>query len=246
MDEELTVKAAVHIHSNWSYDGKWTLSRIANFFSKIGYQLVFTSEHSNTFDNDRWEMYRKACQEVSTDRILIIPGLEYSDQTNTIHILVWGALPFLGINKSIERLIIEVKELNGICVFAHPTRRNAWRNIDPSWIPLFDGIEQWNRKSDGIAPSREAITLLNTYSACMPFVSLDFHQSNQLYPLSMIFRNIGDLSEDNVISALRNKQCCARAFGISVNWFREGVLASLTKSAEQLRNLISKKIRNSS
>ena len=119
-------KAVSHIHSEWSYDAYWPLSKIAWFFEKIGYRLVLTNEHDRTFDNKRWEEYRNACCEASTDRILIVPGLEYSDVTNTIHVLVWGTLPFLGNNHNIETLLRKVNELNGICVLAHPSRKNAW------------------------------------------------------------------------------------------------------------------------
>lgn len=92
--EGVIAKAAVHIHSNWSHDGKWTLSRIADFFSKIGYRIVLTSEHDATFDNDRWQAYRDACRAASTDKFLLVPGMEYSDASNTVHVLVWESKLF--------------------------------------------------------------------------------------------------------------------------------------------------------
>lgn len=237
----MMAKAVVHIHSDWSYDGDWSLPKIASFFGRMGYSLILTSEHDCTFDNERWEAYRRVCREASTDNTLIIPGLEYSDESNTIHVLVWGVLPFLGKNQMTGDLLQSVNDLKGICVLAHPSRRDAWQNLAPSWLPLFHGIEQWNRKFDGVAPSREAIALLNVNNTSQPFVGLDFHRANQLFPLSMMIRINDTLSEKSVIDALLNRQCYSLAFGISETWFRNGALAVFSRNLERIRSLISKK-----
>jgi hypothetical protein len=235
-------KAVTHVHSEWSYDAAWSLSKIARFFEKVGFRIVLTAEHNCTFNNKRWDEYRIACHKASTDRILIIPGLEYSDNTNTIHVLTWGTLPFLGKNQTINTLLQKVNEMNGICVLAHPSRRNAWQYIDASWLPLLHGIELWNRKFDGLAASREAISLLKANCRLLPFVGLDFHRANQLFPLSMMIRINGTLSEDNVINAFHNRQYHSLAFGIPVIWFRNRILAFFTRTVERIRCFISRKL----
>ena len=84
----MLVHAAAHIHSQWSYDGKWSLDRLAETFSRRGYQVLLMSEHQNGFDEDRRLQYRKACLAASNGKILLVPGMEYSDPSNTVHILV--------------------------------------------------------------------------------------------------------------------------------------------------------------
>ena len=43
-----------------------------------------------------FEDYRGACAQASSDKILVVPGIEYSDPANRVHVLVWGKIPFPG------------------------------------------------------------------------------------------------------------------------------------------------------
>jgi len=239
----LIIKAVTHIHTDWSYDGHWNLSKIASFFGKLGYGLVLTSEHDRTFDNQNWKEYQKACNDASTDKTLLLPGIEYSDAENVVHVLVWNVSEFLGTNQLTGQLLHKINELKGFCVLAHPTRHNAWQQIQKSWLPLFHGIELWNRKFDGIAPSREASALWNLSNKSAPFVGLDFHRANQFFPLSLMINVNGTLSADNVFNALSNGHVYPFALGVSALYFNSGFLYSCVKSADQIRRLIAKVIK---
>lgn len=240
----MIAKAITHIHSTWSYDGNWDLSGIAGFFCHLGYDVVLTAEHDRTFDGQRWEDYKKACVEVSTKNSVVIPGIEYSDEDNTVHVLVWGVSEFLGSNQPTGDMLKKAREKNGVCVLAHPSRRQAWQAVDRSWLPLFHGIELWNRKFDGIAPSREASDLLELSGKAVPFVGLDLHRSNQLFPLSMMIQVDGTLSADNVLAALKTGRSYPLALGISASHFNDGFLSSCVKSADRVRRLIAKSIKH--
>lgn len=239
----MIAKAVVHIHSDWSYDGNWDLSRIVGFFGKIGYDLVLTAEHDRTFDSDRWAAYKNACSEASTKRTLIVPGIEYSDPDNAIHILVWGVSEFMGKDHIIGRLLHTAHGKNGICVLAHPRRRNVWQQIEPSWLPLLSGIELWNRKSDGIAPSQHAIDLLRANKTITPYAALDFHQPKQIFPLSMQIEITGERTVEQVFQALRYSQCRSKAFGISTIHFTGGLLLAMSRTADKIRRALSKMIK---
>jgi hypothetical protein len=241
--EKVIAKAVVHIHSAWSYDGNWELPRIADLFGRRGYDVVLTAEHDRTFNEQRWEDYKKACREASTARTLIVPGIEYSDETNTIHVLVWGVPVFLGNNQPTGDLLRKATGKNGICVLAHPSRCEAWKKLDSSWLPLFHGIELWNRKFDGIAPSREASGLLKVPGTSTAFVGLDFHRINQLFPLTMMIQINGTLSAENVFTALRTGNSCPLALGISALRFTGGFLSPVAAAADRIRRLIAKSIK---
>lgn len=243
MDLVVIAKAASHVHSDWSYDGKWTLSQISNFFSKTGHDLVLTAEHDVTFDNDRWQAYQEACHAASTNKILLIPGMEYSDEDNTVHVLVWGVKSFLGKHQPTGTILQKANELNGVCVLAHPTRRQAWQHLDAAWLPLFCGLELWNRKADGIAPSRDAISLLGENANINPFVGLDFHHPNQLFPLSMRLKIMGSLSSDSVYDALRDGRYQASALGLPAICFKKNPLFSFVMKAELLRKTIARQLK---
>lgn len=239
----MIVKAVTHVHSDWSYDGKWTLTRIAEFFCKIGYRVVFTSEHDATFDSDRWKSYKEACHAASTDKILLIPGIEYSDETNTIHLLVWGIESFLGNQQPTAVILQTVNDLGGFCVLAHPSRRNAFREIDTERLSLLHGMELWNRKADGIAPSKEAIKLLKINTNLKPFVGLDFHRLNQLFPLSMVIKIKGSIFREAVLGALHDGNCKATALGVAVKYFKNKPIFSFMNGVEHLRRTIVAQIR---
>ncbi len=234
----MTVRAATHVHSDWSYDGRWPLSIIPTVFRKAGYHCVLTTEHDVTFSNSRWQSYRKACIENSTDDFLIVPGIEYSDRHNIVHVMVWGNIPFLGVGRRTEELLQEVKELEGVAVLAHPSRRNAWQKYETNWASLLLGIEQWNRKTDGVAPSREAMHLLKQETGLLPFVGLDFHRANQFFPLYMAFQIKGRLTEKKVLDELRSKRIELKMAGVSTKHLSNGIFYEATNGAEKLRRIL--------
>jgi hypothetical protein len=102
-------------------------------------------------------------------------------------------------------------------VFAHPTRREAWKRFEPSWADKLLGVEVWNRKYDGWAPSRTAPGI-SEKSGGIRFVGLDFHTRRQSFPLAMALNlDREDINEQNVIDCLRRRRCHARALGFRFN-----------------------------
>ena len=98
-----TVRAAPHVHSEWSYDAEWRLADLVAAFRERKYDAILTAEHDRGFDDDRWDAYREACAAASTDEVLMVPGMEYEDAESLVHIPVWGeALAFLGAARPTE------------------------------------------------------------------------------------------------------------------------------------------------
>jgi hypothetical protein len=243
MADEVIVNTVCHIHSKWSYDGNWELSKIASFFGRFGYRAVLTSEHDRSFDRQRWEEYKNACDRESTRRTLIIPGIEYSDAANAVHVLVWGVSDFLGKDRPTAETLSEAAKRNGICVLAHPSRREAWRLIDPSLLPSFHGIELWNRKFDGIAPSREAAALFNLSGSAIPFTGLDFHEHRQIFPLSMKIEQNGAVTREGILEAIRQKRCRPSVIGIPAEFFASGIPLHCAQATDKFRRVLSRIIR---
>lgn len=218
------IKAACHIHSDWSYDGKWPLSKLASAFGKRGYRAILMTEHDRGFSADRLRQYREACAEASSDAVLVVPGIEYSDATNTVHVLVWGPVPFLGENLPTAELLVKVRAAHGVAVLAHPSRRNAWKCFDPSWTAYLAGIELWNRKTDGWAPSKDAAQLLCEHQ--LPLcVGMDFHTQKQFFPMATRMDLANGVTEDSILTCLRNGRHHATAFNLQLNRNRPGGLS---------------------
>jgi hypothetical protein len=176
------------------------------------------TEHDLGFTEERRRAYWDACRSASTDRLLLVPGIEYGDSTNTVHSLVWGDVPFLGAGLETERLLADAVDKGGVCVFAHPSRRAAWKVFRQGWLHYLAGIEVWNRKTDGWSPSREAVRLI-AESGAPPVVGLDFHSAKQFFPLAMCFTVDGRIEQRHILDALRRGTCRCEAFRMDLKMF---------------------------
>jgi hypothetical protein len=236
------ITAACHLHSDWSYDGKWTLADLAEEFGSRGYSLLMTTEHDRGFTEARRLEHRAACAAASSAGVRIVSGLEYSDAENRVHILVWGPVPFVGEGVPTRELLAAVKAAKGIAVMAHPTRLRAWEAYEPAWADDLLGIEVWNRKTDGWAPSRTAIPLMYG-TRLFPFVGTDFHDRRQRFPLSMALDCPPGASEEAVLDYLRGGRCQAMAFGRPLGRSTGGWVGSALRGAERCRRGLARAVR---
>jgi hypothetical protein len=232
----MEVLAVSHVHSKWSYDGSWSLEALSAKFSRRGYRVLMMTEHDRGFTSARLEQYREACSQASTDKVLVLPGMEYSDAANRVHVLVWGHVPFLGEGLPTGEMLGAAQAAGGLAVLAHPSRRDAWKTFEPAWADRLLGIEIWNRKYDGWAPSQTAPALLGTAGA-IPFVGLDFHTQRQSFPLAMALHVRGDVSEETVLDALRSRRCSARAFRLPLSQYLVRKALPVLNMAERSRKM---------
>ena len=235
--------AACHMHSEWSYDASWSLEALRDKFSRRGCRVLLMTEHDRGFSAQRFAQYREACSRASSSAMLVVPGIEYSDAANRVHVLVWGA-PFLGEGLPTGEMLERVQSSNGVAVLAHPSRKNAWQAFQPQWAGKFLGIETWNRKYDGWAPSKTAATLPQTGDP-IPFVGMDFHTARQTFPLAMALELEGDITEDAVVDSLRSRRCSARAFGVPLGQHLLRALIPALSVAEKSRRKAASLVRQS-
>jgi hypothetical protein len=202
------------------------------------------TEHDRGFTAARLNEYREACGQASSSEILVVPGMEYSDAANRVHVLVWGPVPFLGEGLPTSEMLDAVHSAGGLAVLAHPSRREAWKSFNPCWTKQLLGIETWNRKYDGWAPSKTAPALIHTAGA-IPFVGLDFHTRRQSFPLTMALDLDGDVTEESILDCLRLRRCRARAFGfpLSENVVRK--VLPILGMAERSRRMVASVARHS-
>lgn len=238
----MEVFSACHMHSVWSYDGKWSLDQLRDKFRGRGCRVLMMTEHDRGFTAERWKAYRAACEEASTKDVLMMPGIEYSDSENRTHVLVWGDIPFLGEGLPTGQMLDAVRAFNGVAVFAHPGRRQAWKSFDPEWVDKLLGIEIWNRKYDGWAPGERASVLQQSGNA-VPFVGLDFHTARQTFPLGMVLEIDAEITEGSVIEALKSRRCFGRAFGFPVEGRALRNSHSALKIAEKVRRMAASFVR---
>lgn len=229
------VRIAAHVHSTWSYDGEWGLDDLARAFARRGYDAVLMAEHDRTFDEQRWERFRTACADAATSGALLVPGIEYSDPGNLVHVPVWGAPAFLGGGRPTGELLRDARTAGAVAILAHPERRDAWRGLKPEWLDLAHGVEIWNRKVDGWAPSPSGLRLVAGGHGLRPFAALDFHGARQFFPLAMTAPLDGALSVDAVVELLVAGTLRPSAFGRPAAAFLHGRGLSATRAGERVR-----------
>jgi hypothetical protein len=236
--------AICHVHSKWSYDGSWSLEELSTKFSRQGYRVLMMTEHDRGFTAARFDQYREACAQASSSEILVVPGIEYSDAANRVHVLAWGPIPFLGEGLPTSEMLDAVHAAGGLTVLAHPSRRDAWKSFDPYWSERLLGVETWNRKYDGWAPSRTALALIST-TAAIPFVGLDFHTQRQAFPLTMALDMDKIVTEEAVLNCLKSRHCHPRAFGLPLNESLIRMALPVLGMAERSRRVVSSIARHS-
>lgn len=216
------IRVATHVHSDWSYDGRWRLQDIAKAFRRLGYHAVLMAEHDRGFDEARWVAYREACARVTADAIPLVPGIEYSDPANRVHVPVWGKIPFLGEGLETTEMLRRVADVGGLAVLAHPRRGNVLASLEPEWLGYLLGIELWNGRYDGYAPNREVAELVAERPALVPFASLDFHTKRHFHPLAMVIDVDRQVGEDSIVEAIRHRRARPTAYRLPALDFARG------------------------
>jgi predicted metal-dependent phosphoesterase TrpH len=231
----MQLRVAAHVHSAWSYDAEWPLDKIARAFRKRGYDALLMSEHDRSFDQARWEEYQIACRAASTDRITLIPGIEYEDGDNVVHTPVWGEdVPFLGAGLPTLELLHSAQQAGAVAVFAHPWRKNAFERYRAEWTPLLSAVEIWNRRYDGIAPNRRA-SKLAAEAKLGQFVSLDFHTGRQFFPLALCIEIDVPPSAGPLAEAIRKGHFTTQFLGLSALRFTGGLEGATLRALEAAR-----------
>jgi hypothetical protein len=233
-----TVRAAAHVHSEWSYDASWTLDALAQSFARRRYDVVLMAEHDRGFDDERWQAYREACAAASHGRVLLVPGMEYEDADNVVHVAVWGdGAPYFGHGRSTLETLEDARNAGCAAVLAHPRRRDAFTRFRPEWAPLLSAVEIWNRHYDGVAPSREGLRL-SRENGLAPFVSLDFHTRRQFFPLAMELELGGPPAPATVYEALAAGRFRPTALRVSAMRFTHGPPAAAAHGLERARRAV--------
>src|SRR5690349_13133171 len=196
-------RGALHAHSTYS-DGELTLAELRRTFEGDGCQFLFVSDHADAFTSDTIDAYERECAELSDDRFVFVPSLEYTC-AQRMHILGYGVTS-LAQTTDPEAVIRHIRSHHGIPVIAHP------KEAAFDWIETFselpDGIEVWNSKYDGrYAPRPQTFRLLYRLQGRRPgllaFYGQDYHWRTQP---RVLFANIdaASLTADALLTALAN------------------------------------------
>jgi len=159
-----------------------SLDGIAKLGERLGARAVVMSEHDYHFTPVKWDEYVAACSSASTDRCVVIPGIEYSSPDDEFHVLSVGTPHFHGARRILADTLAAVRAEGGATVLAHPSRKNCFGKVTPELLDNLDAIEIWNRKTDGLMPVKTYFQFARGRELATT-VGMDLHTWRQIFPM---------------------------------------------------------------
>jgi len=132
-------RGIVHVHTDLSHDGHLTPARIARMCMDRGMCFAAISDHAEDITSDSMELLVRECNEQSSDKFTLIPGLEHRFALG-IHIVVLGQrrlTPPAPILDTLKRLADD-----GCILIAAHCANSA--HIPPDLLRILTAIEIWN------------------------------------------------------------------------------------------------------
>jgi predicted metal-dependent phosphoesterase TrpH len=208
-------KGIIHVHSNYSYDGRHSLEEIARHGRGRGYSFIGMSDHSDTLNEEKMAQQVKDCEKATTSDCLIIPGIEFTCE-NDLHLLGLGVRHYTD-TKDPAKVSEFIRQQGGIAAIAHPSRYNF--QISPNLADILHGIEVWNARYDGrFVPNDRSLNLLKEFRSrnknLLAFGGQDLHwMTDHHYVEITVFCD--ELTENKILGALKDGN-----FLISGHFFR--------------------------
>ncbi len=195
------ISGVVHVHSNYSYDGKLTIKELKNLCKGKGYSFIVLTEHADDFDKKKMQLFVSECRNLSDNEFIIIPGLEFNCEG--MHILAIGIEEFIP-ESNLEELIKKMHEQGGLAVLAHVI---FYDEIPYKRLYDLDGVEVWNTRYDRkFAPSVKSMSILRRFRKqkkdIMAFCGLDLHDKHVLGEMITVMR-VNKLSKESIVDTLR-------------------------------------------
>lgn len=216
MSERL--RAAYHLHTNYSSDGKTSLAELAAAARRLDWRCLLLADHLEDFSPEIFDKYLAECAQLSDSKLLIIPGVEVKTAEG-YH------LAFVGVNKlpageTTRTLIEDARAQGALVTLCHPAQNRTPGPCD--WMELLHGVEFWNaRSSSRFAPDIQSLRFAENLRRQFPhiqyFPALDLHYTWELRDLDLSLRT-DRLEPQAILSALKDGNFETENFfwGISV------------------------------
>ena len=132
----------VHVHSDYSRDGRDPLERLRGFALERGIRFIGLTDHAEDFEPELFEEYRDHCESLSDGEVRLIPGLEFRFVGHTgLHLLVFGLRQWI-VARTPGELVRLARPVAGLTAVAHPVL--ARYRIPQDVLDLVDAVEVWN------------------------------------------------------------------------------------------------------
>lgn len=171
----------VHVHSNYSHDGRDSLASLATFAADRGLGFIGLTDHAEDFSETRWHEYVAECAAASTDAVRLIPGLEFRFAGfRGLHLLAFGLAHWIE-PATPDEFIALAPPASRCTAVAHPIL--ASYEIPASVRAGIDAVEVWNATyNTRYLPDPRSFRLLHEMQRARPsivgFAGLDQHDAS--------------------------------------------------------------------
>lgn len=170
----------VHVHTAYSHDGHDSLAQLRDACIERGIGFVGITDHAEDLTAGSFTRLVSECAELSGDRCLLIPGLEYRFAGYAgLHLLALGLERWISPRTPAE-FATEARSAARFTIIAHP--RLASYRIPAEVAAMIDAIEIWNPVYDTRwLPDTRAMRLLRDLRRDRPEIvgtaGIDQHDS---------------------------------------------------------------------
>jgi hypothetical protein len=170
----------VHIHSDYSHDGRDSLERLREFALERGLGFVGLTDHAEDLSVDVFGRYREQCARLSDAEVTLIPGLEFRFAGYPgLHLLALGLTRWIQPTTPAEFISL-TRGASGFTIVAHPLLPDY--QVPPEVRGGIDAIEVWNAAyNTRYLPDPRAVRLLQEIRRSRPEVvgvaGLDQHDA---------------------------------------------------------------------
>ncbi len=174
------VYGAIHMHSDFSHDGRDSLEALRTTCVERGIDFVGMTDHAEDLDRTVYEAYRCRCRELSEPGFVMIPGLEYRfEGLKGLHLLALDLREWIEPATPAE-FFEQTRGRASMTILAHPVL--AHYQIPEVVLDNIDAIEIWNGNyNTRYLPDPKAIRLVQELRQRRPelvaTVGLDQHDS---------------------------------------------------------------------
>lgn len=144
----MSFTGVAHVHSRVSFDGHHDLPELVAFFRRRGLRFVLMSEHTRGLGDDAMAAFVAACDALSDERCLVVPGIECEATPSAVHVLAYHVRHVIR-SRQVTAIAREAVAAGGFAVLAHPGQARALTHVEPGAFAALDGVEIWNGKADG-------------------------------------------------------------------------------------------------
>ncbi|HED30981.1 MAG TPA: phosphotransferase [Prosthecochloris aestuarii] len=158
-----------HIHTTWS-DGVFSPDEVVKLYGEAGFDVIAITDHVldtasiersgrpvselSVMDSSRFGAYQESLWTAArnaweTYGMLLIPGVELTNNTSRYHILALDIKQYISPDLTVEEIVDNIRRQQGISVACHPFIRNhsgddpsyyLWKNHE-RFATLFDAWE---------------------------------------------------------------------------------------------------------